>query len=59
MNDNPTTKTLPMTLTEFCGVDDALFENYLERKAQFLQQLDEKAEARICAALEEKLAWVA
>lgn len=48
-----------MTLTEFCGSDSAMFGRYLEQKGSFLQKLDEKAEARICDALQKKLAWIA
>lgn len=53
-----TAKT-PQTLAEFCGLDDAVFEQYLEQKDNFLKVLDEKADARIAAGLEKRLSWVA
>jgi hypothetical protein len=59
MAENKSTQDTPKTLTEFCGVDDAQFERYLEQKESFLKSLDEKAKARVSSALEKRLAWVA
>jgi hypothetical protein len=59
MNDNTANKAQSKTLTEFCGLDNGAFDRYLEQKDSFLLRLDEKAEARICDALEKKLCWVA
>jgi hypothetical protein len=59
MNDTTPQRTPPKTLTEFCDLDNAALERYLEMKGDFLKRFDEKAESRISAALEKKLCWVA
>jgi hypothetical protein len=59
MKDNPAIHTPPKSLTTVCGLDDDAFKKYLEQKDLFLENLDQKAEARISAALEKKLSWVA
>ena len=59
MNDQKPVKSPAKTLTEFCELDEAALNRYLEQKSEFLHKLDQKADARILEALEKKLAWVA